>query len=668
MIRSAHSRSLPRALRDEFRRGRGRGTGTSAVASGGVSTMGQLRFLLAGRHRAVAALAIASIVSGFTESGVLAVLAQSATALVNHVTRVDVRLGALDVRVNLGVLLLCGLALALARLLLQIPVSLIPARMVADQQARLRTGMFGAFTRASWSEQSNDREGHLQELVTSQIVLGNQTVAQATTLVVSLLAFVVLLASALTLSPLAALVVLVAAGGLFGLLRPLSSLGAYYGRAASRQSLRFAGGINEAIRVAEEAHVFGAGAAQRAQINESVAPLRISWGRASFLARLVPAVYQSLIYILVVAALGALYLIGNAQVASLTAVVLILVRAGMYGQQSQAAYTSLVQALPYIDRIRQAHARYVASVPKRGNQRLDSVRSIAFKSVTFSYQPDRPVLSNVDFEVQAGEAIGVVGPSGAGKSTLVQILLRLREPVSGHYFVNGMPAGEICDDDWHVRFAYVPQEPRLLHASVTDNIRFFRAVGDAAIQRAARLAGIHHDVMSWPAGYDTVIGPRADAISGGQKQRICLARALAGDPHVLILDEPTSALDAHSEAVIRESLAQLRHDLTIFIVAHRASTLEICERVMVVVDGRLEAFDRVDSLRGNAYYRSMSGESSAPPENLVRNGAHAAGRPHSDLVRVPAYEPTHRSTTVGTPAWAGGRRLSADGTKPEAPR
>jgi ATP-binding cassette, subfamily B, bacterial len=139
---------------------------------------------------------------------------------------------------------------------------------------------------------------------------------------------------------------------------------------------------------------------------------------------------------------------------------------------------------------------------------------------------------------------------------------------------------------------------------VGDNIRFFREIDDRAVERAARLAHIHDDIVAWPAGYDTVIGQRADGVSGGQRQRICLARALAGDPQVLVLDEPTSALDARSEHLIQQSLAELRGRLTMFVVSHRLSMLRGCERVIVLGDGRVEAFEASTSLeRANAFYR-----------------------------------------------------------------
>jgi ABC-type multidrug transport system fused ATPase/permease subunit len=360
--------------------------------------------------------------------------------------------------------------------------------------------------------------------------------------------------------------------------------------------------------------VFGVTAAQRSQIDRLVAAVQNLYFRTQLFARLVEGIYQSLMYLIIVAGLVGLYAMGTAHVASLGAVVLLLVRAGTYGQQAQGAYQSVRQALPYVERLQEAGGRYDASRQVAGGLELARMGTLAFECVSYAYEAGRTVLSNVSFEVAGGEAIGIVGPSGAGKSTLVQILLRLRAPGSGCYLVNGDPAEQFAREDWHRRVAYVPQEPRLLHASVAENIRFLRDLDDAAVRRAARLAGIHEDVIKWSDGYDTIVGPRADAVSGGQQQRICLARALAAQPQVLVLDEPTSALDPHSERLIQDSLETLKGELTLFVVAHRMSTLQMCGRVMVIVDGRLQAFDTVDRLQlESSYYRSASALAAGTP-------------------------------------------------------
>jgi ABC-type multidrug transport system fused ATPase/permease subunit len=567
----------------------------------------RMSLLLGDSKAMIAALVIASLLSGLTEAGILAVLAQVAAALADGASHVHISVGPVDESVSVGVLLGAGAALALLRFALQALLAVLPARIGTDMQARLRSELFDAFTRASWAVQSRDREGHLQELMTDQMAIAAAATLWTTILLTSAFTFLMLIVSALALDPLIAVIVLAVTGGLFAMLRPLSALGRRFGRTASKTSMEHASGIGEAIRLTEETAVFGVASAQRERINQLVAEIRHPAFRTMLLARLVPGVYQSLIYLFVVGGLAVLYAGGAGQVGSLGAVVLVLVRASSYGQQAQGAHQSLHQTLPYLERVQEAQRRYIASIEPEGTRPLQSVRTLAFEDVEFAYKEESPVLRGISFEVGRGEAIGIVGPSGAGKSTLVQVLLRLRSPDRGRYLIDGEPAESFASADWHRLVAYVPQEPRLLHATVADNIRFFRDLDAEAIERAARLAGIHDDVIKWSRGYETVVGPRADAVSGGQQQRICLARALAAQPEVLVLDEPTSSLDPHSEQLIQQSLLALQHKLTLFVVAHRMSTLDVCERVMVVVDGRLEGFDEASALRSNsAYYRSAT--------------------------------------------------------------
>ena len=327
--------------------------------------------------------------------------------------------------------------------------------------------------------------------------------------------------------------------------------------------------------------------------------------RMRTLSRIVPVIYEMAILVLLISGLALLYAIGTGRLATLGAVVLLLLRAASYGQQFQTAYQGLGETLPYLDRLSGTIEHYRSMRRRPGSRHIDSIQMLEFDSVSFSYKPRIPVLRSVSFTISAGEVVGVVGPTGAGKSTIVQLLLRLREPTVGDYRINGIAAGEIEDEVWHRKVAYLPQEPHLLGSTVAENVRFFRDhVGDVAIERAARLAHIHEDIVSWPEGYRTVVGQRADAVSGGQRQRLCLARALAGDPELLILDEPTSSLDGQSERLIQESLEELRGNLTMIVVAHRLTTLNLCGRVMVIRGGDLEAFEPRELLYDrNEFYR-----------------------------------------------------------------
>lgn len=572
------------------------------------SMRSRLSLLIGDRRRSVVGLSFLSIASGFTEAGIIALIAQVAATLVTGAKALHAHIGPLHVHAGLGTLIGIAFALTIVRIILQIPLSILGARIAADVQAGLRTRLFGAYSRASWAVQAQDREGQLQETMTSQVMQATVGAQQTTILINALFSFLVLMISAFLLNPLAALVVGSTSVLLFGLLRPLRGRQSRYSRSLSQAQVQYAGGIAEAIRVAQETQVFGVGEAQRQRIGHFVEVSQYFYLRSRVLYGLVSNMYQSLIYVLLVAGIAGLYFfVSPGHAGQLGGVVLLLSRAGTAGQVLQGAYQGLLTSLPFIERAQETERRYLESGLPDGERALDRVQSVAFESVGFAYREEQPVLSDISFEVAGGEVIGIIGPSGAGKSTVVQLLLRLRPPDHGRYLINGAPAAEFRLADWHRQVSYVGQEPRLLHASVIDNIRFYRDIDEAAVERAARLARIHDDIVGWSQGYETIVGPRADAVSGGQQQRICLARALAARPEVLVLDEPTSALDPQSEALIGESLKALKHELTLFIVAHRMSTLDICDRVMVIVDGRLVAFETKALLqRDNSYYRHAS--------------------------------------------------------------
>jgi ATP-binding cassette subfamily B protein len=572
-----------------------------------LSSRARLNALLGDRRGTVLALGGFSFASGLTEVGMLALVAQIASTAVRGGTQVKQTLGPVHIHASLTTLFILAFSLTFLRIALQGPLSLLPARIGSGVQAQLRRQLFEAYTRASWEVQSADREGHLQETMTSQVLQATGGALAATQLVTSAFSFVVLMAAALAFNALAAVAILVAAVCLFALLRPLNLLGASFAKRLSRAQLEYAGGVNESSRLAEETQVFGVQEAQRRRLDGLIETARRLAFRMQLVSRLSPSLYQSAIYLILLVALVVLTSQSSGHFVALSAVVLLIVRAGSYGQQVQGAYQGLRQSLPFIERLQEAARRYRESAPTDGGQPLASISSLAFDHLSFAYRAGQPVLSDISFHVRAGESVGIIGPSGAGKSTLIQILLQLRRADEGRYLVNDVAVEDFTRTDWQRLVAYVPQQPRLIHASVAENIRYFRELDDEAVERAARLARIHDDVISWPEGYDSIVGPRADAVSGGQQQRICLARALAARPGVLVLDEPTSALDPHSETLIQESLSGLRHELTVFVIAHRMSTLDICDRVMVIMDGRLVAFETAALLeRNNPYYRSAS--------------------------------------------------------------
>ncbi len=225
-----------------------------------------------------------------------------------------------------------------------------------------------------------------------------------------------------------------------------------------------------------------------------------------------------------------------------------------------------------------------------GRAALPALRGdIAFEHVTFRYRLDgTEILADVSFSIPAGQIVGIVGPSGSGKSTLAKLIQRLYVPESGRVLIDGVDLA-LADPAWLRRqTAMVLQENILFNRSVRDNIALANPAAPMNdVIAAATLAGAHDFILQLPEGYDAIIGERGSTLSGGQRQRIAIARALIGDPRILIFDEATSALDYESERVIQGNMAGIAKGRTVIIIAHRLSTVRSAHRILTIDKGRL---------------------------------------------------------------------------------
>jgi ATP-binding cassette subfamily B protein len=215
--------------------------------------------------------------------------------------------------------------------------------------------------------------------------------------------------------------------------------------------------------------------------------------------------------------------------------------------------------------------------------------AIELKAVTFTHTgADDALFNNLNLSIKAGEKIGLIGHSGSGKSTFTRILLRFSDIDGGEILIDGQNIAEVTQDDLRAQIAYVPQEPLLFHRTIRENIVYgkFHASKDAVIE-AAKEANADDFIRRLPQGYETLVGERGVKLSGGQRQRVAIARAILKDAPILVLDEATSALDSESEKLIQAALWRLMQGRTAIAIAHRLSTVQHMDRIIVMDDGQI---------------------------------------------------------------------------------
>ena len=258
---------------------------------------------------------------------------------------------------------------------------------------------------------------------------------------------------------------------------------------------------------------------------------------------------------------------------------------GVLYREIKQSLTDLEKMFTLLERERE-----VADAPDAQPLALQGAPAVRFENVRFSYEPARPILHGISFEIPAGKTVAVVGPSGAGKSTLARLLFRFYDvdAGAGGIRIDGHDIRSVTQSSLRLSLGIVPQDTVLFNDTVEYNIAYGRpGASRDEVEAAARAARIHDFIVSTPGGYDTMVGERGLKLSGGEKQRVAIARTLLKNPPILIFDEATSALDSANERAIQAELTSVAQDKTTLVVAHRLSTVVDAHEILVMEQGRI---------------------------------------------------------------------------------
>ena len=272
-------------------------------------------------------------------------------------------------------------------------------------------------------------------------------------------------------------------------------------------------------------------------------------------------------------------------------------------------YREIKQSLTDLDKmfVLMDREREVADMPNATELNCENGALLKFESVSFAYEPDRPILHNISFEIPSGKTVAVVGPSGSGKSTLARLMFRFYDVQQGRITINGQDIRHVTQHSVRKALGIVPQDTVLFNDTVAYNIGYGRTGStQEEIETAAKAARIHDFIASTPKGYATSVGERGLKLSGGEKQRVAIARTLLKNPPILVFDEATSALDSANERAIQAELASAAQNKTTLVIAHRLSTVVDAHEILVMEAGHIiERGNHAHLLQLNGRYAQM---------------------------------------------------------------
>lgn len=472
-------------------------------------------------------------------------------------------------------------------------LELLNSRLETAFVSHLREQLYEALIRADWLFFTRQRGSDITQVLTDElqrVSFGTQQMLSGIGLVGAALVQVAL---AFALSPMLTALALGCGGGLALLLRPFTRRSYKIGREGQERRAEMAAAISEHLAGLKVAKSHGRELHHLAHFRRGVAEIAAHIVEATRVYASTRGAYELGAVLALSGFLFSAVRWGGLSTPELLLLVFIFSRLLPRLAALQSNWQRVMHMLPSFESAHRLREQFIVAqeppVPAVA-RRLPLTQEVRFEKVSFHYGDPvgRAVLNEVNFTLPARQITAICGASGAGKSTVADLLMGLLRPASGRVLVDGAPLAAARLHDWREGVGYVPQETFLFHESVRANLCWARAEAtEAELRSVLRLAAAEDFVDRLPQGLDTIVGDRGVRLSGGERQRLALARALLRQPTLLVLDEATSALDTVNEQLIQQAIERLHGELTIVIIAHRLSTVQNADQIIVLEQGRV---------------------------------------------------------------------------------
>jgi len=464
-------------------------------------------------------------------------------------------------------------------------------KIVADYEEIIRKKLLKKTFKASWPYLLNQKLGHLENILSLNVRHSAVFLQQISTIIILFSGLLMYILVAINISLIITLITIFLGFLIFLIFKPLMSktrLASYQEENNFKNISHF---VNESVLGIKTIKALSVGEEIINKGEEYFKNLKDSRIKIFLYGSISSSLLQpiSLIFICLLFAFS--YKLTNFNVAVFLATIYLVQRIFQYIQQIQTTLHKINNNFPYLKNV----LSYMDTVDKNQeimdncskNKSFKFENSIIFKNVNFSYEIDKEVISNINFSINKGEIIGLIGSSGSGKTTIVDLMLRLFKIDKGEILLDGESIYNIDFNEWRNNIGYVSQDIYLMNDTIENNIKFYKDLNEKDLIEVAKQANILDFINKSKKGFKTIIGERGVILSAGQRQRIVIARILARKTKVLILDEATSALDNESELKIQEVIKKLKGKITIFIIAHRLSTVMDCDRIIAIDNGSI---------------------------------------------------------------------------------